>query len=409
MSATGVSTSERSSTVWPVDERASGILGGIKVLDLSRVVAGPYCAQMLSDHGANVIKVESPAGDDTRQWGKLTPDGSSSSYYYGLNRNKANIELDLATEEGQEVLGRLIHEADVVIENFKVGTMERWGLDYETVLAPRHPQLVYCRISGFGADGPLGGLPGYDAVLQAYGGLMSVNGYSDRGPLRVGVPIVDIVAANLAFSGIMLALYERRDSGLGQFVDTTLLDSVVSMLLPHSLLWAMDGDRPERTGEAHPAVAPYQTFETDRGDFFLCAGNPRQFTSLMKVLGRPEVVEDARFSTNEARLRNVTELAKIISDQISGRDLEALTRELNEAGVPAAEVKEIPHALQSSQVKHRDLFIDSGDYRGVGVPIKLSRSAARKPSAAVPKGAHNDQVLRALGIGDAGVVSARVG
>jgi crotonobetainyl-CoA:carnitine CoA-transferase CaiB-like acyl-CoA transferase len=385
-------------SAWPADQDAVGILEGVKVLDLSRIVAGPYCGQMLADHGAAVLKVEGPDGDDTRLWGKASPDGASSGYYYGLNRNKRNVELDLATPLGQQALARLIEEADVLIENFKIGTMARWDLGYDEVLAARHPRLIYVGISGFGSDGPMGGLPGYDAVLQAYGGLMSVNGYSDRGALRVGVPIVDIVAANLAFSAVLLAIHERNKSGLGQFLDITLLDSVISLLLPHSFMWAMDDVPPQRTGSAHPAVAPYQTFETDTGEFFLCAGNNRQFRSLMTILGRPKLVEDPRFATNAARLGHVTELAAIISDLIACRDQEELARELNDAGVPASPVKSVPDALTAAQTLHRDLFIDDGTYRGVGVPIKLSRSRPRRPRPPVPKGADTEQVLRALGL-----------
>jgi crotonobetainyl-CoA:carnitine CoA-transferase CaiB-like acyl-CoA transferase len=383
-------------SAWPEDPDAVGILGGLKVLDLSRIVAGPYCGQMLADHGASVLKVESPAGDDTRQWGRVSADGASSGYYYGLNRNKRNVELDLATELGRDALTHLIDEADVLIENFKVGTMSRWGLGYDDILAVRRPELIYCRISGFGADGPMGGLPGYDAVLQAYGGLMSVNGYADRGALRVGVPIVDIVAANLAFSGVLLALHERGQSGLGQFLDITLLDSVVSLLLPHSLMWATDGLPPVRTGSAHPAVAPYQVFDTDSGEFFLCAGNDRQFRSLVTVLDRPELSEDPRFATNSARLANIDELASIITALVAARDLDELAGALNEVGVPASPVKSVPAALTDPQVLHRRLFIDDGDYRGIGVPIKLSRSQPRRPTPPVPKGADTEHVLGAL-------------
>ena len=385
-------------SAWPRDPDAVGILEGIRVLDLSRIVAGPYCAQMLADHGASVLKVEGPDGDDTRQWGKLSPDGASSGYYYGLNRNKRNIVLDLGTSLGQDAIRGLIGEADVLIENFKIGTMERWGLGYEDVLAERCPELVYCRISGFGADGPMGGLPGYDAVLQAYGGLMSVNGYADRGPLRVGVPIVDILAANMAFSAILLALHERDRSGQGQFCDITLLDSVLSLLLPHSVMWAMDDVPPRRTGAAHPAVAPYQTFETPTGDFFLCAGNDRQFRSLLTILGHPELAEDQRFATNSARLEHVDALADIISKLLTGWDHEALARELNAAGVPASPVNSVPEALTASQTGHRNLFVDDDQYRGVGVPIRFSRSRSRRPTAPVPKGADTEAVLKALGL-----------
>jgi crotonobetainyl-CoA:carnitine CoA-transferase CaiB-like acyl-CoA transferase len=391
-------TASETSSAWPHDPDAVGILEGLKVLDLSRIVAGPYCAQMLADHGASVLKVEGPDGDDTRQWGRLSPDGASSGYYYGLNRNKRNIELDLSSALGQEALARLVDEADVLIENFKIGTMTWWGLDYDQVLVQRRPGLIYVRISGFGSDGPMGGLPGYDAVLQAYGGLMSVNGYADRGALRVGVPIVDIVAANLAFGAVLLAMHERSKSGLGQFLDITLLDAVVSLLLPHSFLWAMDGMAPVRTGSAHPAVAPYQTFETADGEFFLCAGNNRQFRALMTILGRPGHADDPRFATNSGRLAHVEELATIISDLIADRNHDDLARELNSAGVPASPVKAVPDSLTAAQTLHRELFIDDGTYRGVGVPLKLSRSRPRRPRPPVSKGADTEQVLSALGL-----------
>lgn len=385
-------------TAWPVDEPTHGVLSSLKVLDLSRVLAGPYSAQMMADHGASVLKVESPAGDETRQWGTLSDDGTTSSYYYGLNRNKRNIELDLTTPLGKEALRRLLDEADVVVENFKIGTMSRWGFDYERDLVPGRPDLVYCRISGFGADGVMGAMPGYDAVLQAYGGLMSINGYADRGPLRVGVPIVDIIAANLAFSGVLLALQDRDRTGLGQFVDITLLDAVTSLLVPHSANWAMTGTDPQRTGAAHPAVAPYQTFETPAGEFFIGTGNNRQFRSLMTVLGHPKLADDPRFSSNPERVAHIDELAGIIAELVADRDLDELARELNEAGVPSSPVKTIGEALTDEQVLHRDLFIDDGRYRGVGVPIKLSRSTPRRPTPPAPKGADTDAVLRNLGL-----------
>ncbi len=393
-------TATNTTSPWTFDEHSNGALSGIKVLDLSRVLAGPYCAQMMGDHGASIIKVESPMGDETRQWGTLSPDGSSS-YYYGLNRNKQNIELDLTTRYGQDVLRKLLEEADVVVENFKIGTMARWGFDYDSVLASARPELVYCRISGFGADGVMGGMPGYDAVLQAYGGLMSINGYPDRGPLRVGVPIVDIVAANLAFSGILLALHDRHRTGLGQFVDISLLDSVSSLLVPHSGNWAMTGTDPARTGAAHPSVAPYQTFDTPSGEFFIGTGNDRQFRSLMTVLGRPEIADDTRFSSNPLRVAHVAELSELIAGAVADRDLDELSRQLNSAGVPASPVKTIGEALTDEQTLHRNLFIDDGDYRGVGVPIKLSRSMSQKPVPPARKGAHTAQILNRLGLSSA--------
>ncbi|WP_312029277.1 CaiB/BaiF CoA transferase family protein [Gordonia paraffinivorans] len=375
-----------------------GVLTGVRVLDLSRVLAGPYCAQSLADHGAEVIKVEAPAGDETRGWGPpFTDDGASSAYYQSLNHSKENICLDLRSEAGLEILADLVAGADVVIENFKAGTMARWGLDYETVLAERHPELVYCRITGFGVDGPMGGLPGYDAVLQSFGGLMSINGYPDGNPLRVGVPIVDLVAANLAVSGILLALLERERSGRGQLVDVTLLDSVISILHPHAANWIADGRVPRRTGDFHPTVAPYQVFSARDGDFFVSAANDRQFRSLVETLGMPELADDPRFAANRDRHAHRELLAELLGERIAEYDRADLAARLEAVGVPASSVNTVDEALTSPQVRHRGLFIESEDYRGVGVPISLSRSEHREPRPAVAKGAHTREVLEAMG------------
>ncbi|MGO1898057.1 MAG: CaiB/BaiF CoA transferase family protein, partial [Brevibacterium yomogidense] len=236
-------------------EGAARPLDGVTVVDLSRVLAGPLCGQMLADHGAEVIKVEPPAGDDTRTWGPpFLPDGTGA-YFTGLNRNKHNIALDLRTEAGMEVLDRLLADADVVIENFKAGTLEKWGLSDEAI-SERYPRLIHCRITGFGTDGPMGGAPGYDAVLQAYGAVMSINGEAGGPPTRVGVPIVDMMTGYLSFSGILLALRERDASGRGQLVDAALLDSAIAMLHPHSANLLNGGDEPVRMGSAHSNVAP---------------------------------------------------------------------------------------------------------------------------------------------------------
>lgn len=395
-SETHADKTSESSSPWR-STSGTGILHGLKVLDLSRVLAGPYCAQMLADHGADVIKVEGPDGDETRGWGPPFHLDGTSSYYYGLNRNKRNVCLNLKAGFGQDVLERLLDEADIVVENFKIGTMAKWGLGYEEVLADRRPDLIYCRISGFGADGPMGGLPGYDAVLQACGGLMSVNGFPDREPLRVGVPIVDIVAANLAFSGILLALRERSESGRGQMVDISLLDSVVSILHPHAAGWSASGQTPKRTGGAHPVVAPYQVFKTKSGgDFFISAANDRQFRSLMTILGEPDLPDDTRFVDNAARIVNVAELADIITELIGVWDIDELAQALISAGVPSSPVNDIGTALSSPQVRHRGLFVDTDSYRGVGVPIKFSRSPSHPPTAPVPHGADTESVLSAL-------------
>ena len=378
----------------------NGVLTGVRVLDLSRVLAGPYTAQILADHGAEVIKVEAPTGDETRSWGPpFLESGASSAYYASLNHSKDNVVLDLRTDAGREILGHLLAGADIVVENFKAGTLARWGFDYESVLSARHPQMIYCRITGFGVDGPMGGLPGYDAVLQSFGGLMSINGYPDGNPLRVGIPIVDIVAANMAVSGILLAMLERGRSGQGQLVDITLLDSVLSLLHPHAANWMAGGTVPQRTGDFHPTVAPYQVFRAADGDFFVSAANNRQFRALTETLGLPGLAGDPRFTSNGDRYAHRDELVALLGERIAQCSREDLGRRLEEAGVPASPVHTVDEALQSEQARHRGLYIDDDDYRGIGVPIALGRSGHRRPRPAVPLGADTTAVLAAMGYG----------
>ncbi len=260
----------------------AGALAGIRVLDISRILGGPYCGQILGDHGADVLKIEPPQGDDTRTWGPPFKDGVAS-YYMGLNRNKRVQHLDLSQDAGRERLLALLEQADVLVENFKIGTMERWGIGYDT-LSRRFPRLIWCRVSGFGADGPLGGMAGYDAALQAMSGIMSVNGEAGGEPLRVGLPVVDMVTGLNAVIGVLLALQERHRSGKGQFVEATLYDSGLSLLHPHAANWFMDGRAPRRTGNAHPNIYPYDTFRTGTKPLFLAIGNDRQFATLCDVL-----------------------------------------------------------------------------------------------------------------------------
>lgn len=388
----------------------NGALSGLRVLDLSRVLAGPYTAQTLADHGAEVIKVEAPTGDETRGWGPpFDEGGQSSAYYAGLNHSKENICLDLGTDAGRSVLKHLLDGADVVIENFKAGTMARWGFDYETVLAETHPRLVYCRVTGFGVDGPMGGLPGYDAVLQSFGGLMSVNGYPDNAPLRVGVPIVDIVTSHMAVSGILLALTERDRSGRGQLVDIALLDAVISLLHPHASNWISSGKVPQRTGDYHPTVVPYQVFAARDGDFFVSAANDRQFRSLVTALGVPELADDPRFVSNGVRSQHRDELSALLGERIARWNREDLAAALERAGVAASPVNTVDQALTAPQTVHRGLFLDTVDYRGLGVPIKLSRTSTRTPRRAVPRGSHTEAVLGAMGYGEDEVDTLRAG
>ena len=357
----------------------AGALAGVRVVDLSRVLGGPYCGQILGDHGADVLKIEPPQGDDTRAWGPPFEDVQGrqvASYYMGLNRNKRGTQLDLSTEEGRAILWTLLEGADVLIENFKTGTMERWGLDYDT-LAERFPGLVYCRVSGFGADGPLGGLAGYDAAVQAMTGIMSVNGETGGESLRVGLPIVDMVTGLNAALGVLLALQERHTSGRGQFVEASLFDSGLSLLHPHAANWFASGREPRRTGNAHPNIYPYDAFPTGTDAVFLAVGNDRQFRLLCQHLGAPALADDAQFATAGARSVHRAALREQLMSLLVQQDGPALAEALMAIGVPAAPVLSVSAALKHPHTAHRQMVVQVGDeYTGLASPIKLSRTPA---------------------------------
>ncbi|MFI7322182.1 CaiB/BaiF CoA transferase family protein [Streptomyces venezuelae] len=382
-----------------------GALAGVKVLDLSRVLAGPYCAQLLADHGADVIKVEPPAGDETRGWGPPFVAPGTSAYYRNLNRGKKNIVVDLSVPEGRDILDTLLLGTDVLVENFKAGTLAKWGYP-DDELRRRFPALVHCRVTGFGTDGPLGGQPGYDAVLQAYGGLMSVNGEVEGPPLRVGVPVVDQVTGILAFSGILLALHERHCSGLGQLVDCTLLDTVISLLHPHSASWLADGTVPRRTGSAHPSIAPYDCFAAADGPLFVAVGNDRQFGALSDVLDVPELAQDPRFRTNPDRVRHQRELRAELEKAIASRPRAELTAHLTARGIPASPVHDVAEALTAPQVRHRGLVVEDGGYRGLASPVSLSRTPAPVRAEVRDAGADTREVLAARGFDEAAIEGA---
>jgi len=344
-------------------------------LDISRILGGPYCGQILGDHGADVLKVEPPQGDDTRTWGPPFKEGVAS-YYHGLNRNKRVQHLDFSTEEGRDALLALVAEADVLIENFKTGTMERWGIGYEA-LSKRFPRLVWCRVSGFGADGPLGALPGYDAAVQAMTGIMSINGEADGGPLRVGLPVVDMVTGLNAVIGVLLALQERSRSGRGQFVEAALYDSGLSLLHPHAANWFMDGTEPRRTGNAHPNIYPYDALATGTDPVFVAVGNDRQFASLCRCIGLPDLADDPLYRTAGARSVHRDGLKQQLEAAMAVFDGRALVEQLMAAGVPAAPVLPVDAALQHPHTLHREMVVEMpGGYRGIGAPVKLSRTPA---------------------------------
>lgn len=356
-------------------ESGDGALKGLKVLDLSRVLAGPYATQILGDHGADVLKVEAPGGDETRRWGPPFI-GDTAVYFMGVNRNKRGLVLDLNSAGGQQALAGLMAGADVVIENFKKGTLEKWGFGRDR-LERDFLHLIHCRITGYGDDGPCGGLPGYDAALQAMSGMMSINGETGSRALRVGIPVCDLVTGLNAVIGILMAVRERESSGRGQMVDVSLLDAGLAMLHPHSANFLATGKVPGRTGNAHPNITPYDTYETATGPVFLAVGSDRQFAKLCEMIGVAGAATDPRFATNADRCAHRADLKVVLEQALAAFEVEPLAAELNRAGVPAAPVLDLSQALNHPQTAHRNMVWEQGGYRSVGSPIHLSRTPAR--------------------------------
>ncbi|QKV55222.1 CaiB/BaiF CoA transferase family protein [Comamonas antarctica] len=361
----------------------AGALQGLKVVDLTRVLAGPLCTQILADHGAEVTKIEPPTGDETRRLGPPYAPSQQPAYFEALNRGKQSIALDLSAPEGQQLLHGLLADADVLVENFVPGTLERWGLGYEEVLAVRYPRLVLCSISGFGADGPLGGLPGYDAVLQAACGIMSVNGSADSGATKVGIPVVDHLTGYVALSGILMALQARARDGLGQRVEATLYDTAISLLLPHGANWLSSGELPAPLGSAHPNIVPYDKFQAADGALFIGILNDAQFTRFCQAIGQPELGRDARFAHNAQRLQHRAALYAAIEAAIAARPAQVWADALMQVGVPAAAVNSVATALDHPHTRHRQLLLRRGNYTGIRSPVRLMGTPAC-PGAAPP-------------------------
>ncbi|MEI4487535.1 CoA transferase [Frigidibacter sp. MR17.14] len=373
-----------------------GSLADLRVIDASRVLGGPYAGQILADHGADVVKLEPPAGDETRGWGPPFL-GDAASYFLGLNRNKRGIAVDLAADAGRDLLLALLEDADVLIENFKTGTLERWGLGHEE-LARRYPRLVHCRISGFGADGPMGGLPGYDAAIQALCGIMSVNGEAGGAPLRVGLPVVDMVTGLNAALGVMMAIHERATSGRGQFIEASLYDCGVSLLHPHLPNYYLSGQVAGRSGNAHPNICPYDCFETGTDPIFLAVGNNRQFATLCEIIGRPDLAADARFASNSQRNIHRDALKSQLEAALATFDCETLSHRLITSGVPCGAVRSIDQVVADPHTIHREMVVDIGAYRGTGSPIKLARTPASYRRAPPAFAEHSLEVLAERGI-----------
>jgi formyl-CoA transferase len=385
---------------------AQGALAGILVIDLTRVLGGPYCTQILGDHGAEIVKIEPPQGDETRDWGPPFNAARDASYFVGVNRNKRSLGLDLAQAQGREVLLRLLARADVLIENYKPGAMERWGLGYSEVLAPRFPRLVHCRISGFGADGPMGGHPGYDAVIQAMVGMFSINGMpqdeqQNGGPTRIGIPLVDLGTGLYAAIAVLMALLERQHSGQGQFIDMTLYDAGIALMHPHIPNYVMSGRVPALSGNAHPNICPYDRFPTATVPVFLAIGNDRAFQRLCAELGAPDLGSDPRFATNGDRLGHRTELTVELATLLTGQDGEALCQRLLAAGVPAGPVRDVAEVWSDAHTRHRAMAAELPGYKGWGLPIKFSRTPGAIARTPPRFGEHGREILAEFGFSDA--------
>lgn len=380
---------------------ATGPLAGWKIIDLSRVLGGPYCTQLLGDLGADVIKVEPPQGDETRDWGPPFDDAGEAAYFMGVNRNKKSVALDIRAPEGCEILLRLLADADAMVENFKTGSLEKWGLGYDDVLKEKFPRLIHCRVTGFGSDGPLGGFPGYDAVLQAMCGWFTVNGPPEGSGVRIGIPLVDIGTGLFAANAILAAGLEREKSGLGQSVEASLFDTGIAFQHPHAPNWFLSGKAPVRVGNAHTNIAPYDAFPSKTVDIYLSVGNNGQFSRLCTALGAPEMIEDSRFANNSDRVQHKPALREALVGLLADKDGEALCLTLLQQGVPAGPILDMEGILKHPHTKHRKMVIEKDGYRGVGIPIKFSRTPGSIRKRPPTFGENDREVLRDAGFDEA--------
>ena len=378
-----------------------GPLTGLTVLDLTRVLSGPYCSMMLGDMGARVIKVEQPGrGDDTRGWGPPFQNGESA-YFLSINRNKESVTLNFKTPEGRKVLDALIERADVLVENFRPGTLARQGLGYDD-LAAAHRGLVYCSISGFGQTGPRRSEPGYDAVLQAEGGLMSITGPPDGSPYRLGVAIADIVSGMFAAYGVAMALLVQARTGRGQFVDVAMLDSVAAILTYQAGICFATGQAPPRLGNQHPTIVPYETFSAADGDVVVAAGNDTLFRKFCDVLEMPALAEDPRFATNQGRVENQDALRPLLAERVRTRTRQQWLDGLKQAGVPSGAVRDLAEMLSDPQLIDRMMVLPmthpkAGPMQVLGVPVKMGDTPGGVRTPPPVLGQHTHAVLGELG------------
>ena len=399
----------------------TGALDDIKVVDLSRVLAGPWSTQNLADLGADVIKIERPGvGDDTRSWGPpfvshTEGDAQDAAYFFCANRNKRSLTLDFTTDKGREILIKLIAQADVLIENYKVGGLKKYGLDYDS-LSRINPRLIYCSITGFGQDGPYADRPGYDALVQAMGGLMSVTGEPDDvpggGPQKVGVAVVDILTGLYSTNAILAALLHRAKSNQGQHIDIALLDVQVAALANQSGNYLLSGSVPQRMGSAHPSIVPYQPFACEDGHVMLAIGNDGQFTSLCRAAGQAAIASDERFATNAMRVRHRAELLEVLTPLMKQHSVERWCELAQQEGFPCGPINTIDRVFRDPQVRAREMQIqmNSPSYGAldlVASPMRLSASPVSYRRAPPSLGQDTHEVLRELHYSDDEIASLR--
>ncbi len=379
----------------------NGPLAGLTVLDLTRVLSGPYCTMMLADMGARVIRVEQPGkGDDTRGWGPPFQNGESS-YFLSVNRNKESITLNFKQPEGRAVLDKLIAEADVLVENFRPGALGRQGLDYASLSASR-PDLVYCSISGFGQTGPRSSEPGYDAVMQGEGGLMSITGPAGGTPYRLGVAIADIVTGMFAAYGVAMGLLARERTGQGQHIDIGMLDSVAAVLTYQAGIYFATGQAPPRLGNQHPTIVPYETFSASDGDIVVAVGNDNLFIKFCGVIGTPALAEDERFATNAGRIENQDALRPLLAERIGTRTRADWLSALKTTGIPCGSVRDLAEVLTDSQLQERLMVLSVdhpkvGPMQVLGVPVKLASNPGGVRTPPPTLGQHTERILEELG------------
>ncbi|MCA8295141.1 CoA transferase [Burkholderia sp. AU30198] len=400
-----------------------GALSHIRVLDLTRVLAGPWCAQTLADFGADVIKVERPgAGDDTRHWGPPYlkdadgADTAEAAYYLAANRNKRSVTVDIATPEGQQIVRELAAQSDVVLENYKVGQLKKYGLDYDSLRAVK-PDLVYCSVTGFGQTGPYAHRAGYDFIIQGIGGFMSITGERDGepggGPQKAGVAIADLATGLYSTIAVLAALAHRDRTGEGQYIDMALLDVQVALLANMNTNFLASGKPPVRWGNAHPNIVPYQTFQTRDGWIIVAVGNDGQFRKFVEVGGPPGLADDERFATNPSRVRHRDTLVPILAEMVKARDKADWIGALEAAGVPCGPINDLDEVFDNEQVVARGMQVSlphpcGADAKLVRNPIRMSATPPDARTAPPLLGAQTDDVLRdMLGYDDAKIASLR--